>query len=204
MRENRRSSLTEYNEPTGVEKKAGLKPQILFGLTLLLVVAISVSLFFLGRDPERLAVLKEYGYPGAFLVSLVSNASVFVPVPGIIVLIALGATLNPVLVALVGAAGGTIGEMTGFIFGFSGKGVVRGSRPYVRAEKWMKRWGGWAVFVFAAVPIPVVDIAGVVAGALGFPLWKFLLVVWVGKSIKYVALVSAGAWGWEAILHSFG
>jgi len=198
------SSLTDNNKQTGVEKKAGLKPKILFVLTLLLVVAISVGLFFYGRDPERLAVLKNYGYLGAFLVSLVSNASIILPVPGIIVLFALGATLNPVLVGLAGAAGGVIGETTGFVFGYSGRGVVRGSRLYARAEKWMRRWGGWAVFVFAVVPIPVVDIAGVVAGALGFPLWKFLLVVWVGKSLKYVALVSAGAWGWDALLRSFG
>lgn len=197
------SSLIGNNKQTGVEKKAGLKPKILFVLTLLLVVAISVGLFLLGRDPERLAVLKNYGYLGAFLVSLVSNASVILPIPGIIVLFALGATLNPVLVALVGAAGGVIGEMTGFVFGFSGRGVVQGSRQSARAEKWMKRWGGWAVFAFAVAPLPVLDIAGVVAGALGFPLWKFLLVVWVGKSIKYLVLVSAGAWGWVALLDSF-
>lgn len=198
------SSLTENNKQTEMEKKAELKPKVLFVLTLLLVVAISIGLFFLGRDPERLAVLKNYGYPGAFLVSLVSNASVLLPVPGIIVLIALGTTLNPVLVGLAGAAGGTIGEMTGFVFGVSGRGVVRGSRQYVRAEKWMRRWGSWAVFAFAVVPLPVLDIAGVVAGALGLPLWKFLLLVWLGKSLKYVVLVVAGAWGWAALLHSFG
>ena len=198
------SSLTDNNKQTGVEKKAVLKPKILFVLTLLLVVAVSVGLFFYGRDPERLAGLKNYGYLGAFLVSLVSNASVFLPVPGIIVLFMLGTTLNPVLVALVGAAGGTIGEMTGFVFGFSGRDVARGSRQYVRAEKLMRRWGGWAVFTFAVVPLPVLDIAGVVAGVLGFPLWKFLLVVWVGKSLKYLVLVSAGAWGWAELLHSLG
>ncbi len=198
------SSLTDNSKQTGVEKKAGLKPKILFVLTLLLVGAISVSLFFLGRDPERLAGLKNYGYLGAFLVCLVSNASVILPIPGIIVLFALGATLNPVLVALAGAAGGVIGEITGFVFGFSGRGVVWSSRLYARAEKWMRRWGSWAVFVFAVVPLPVIDIAGVTAGALGFPLWKFLLVVWVGKSLKYMALVSAGAWGWAALLRSFG
>jgi membrane protein YqaA with SNARE-associated domain len=197
------SSLTDNSKQRWEGKREELRPKIIFVLTLLLVVAISVSLFFFGGDPERLAELKNYGYLGAFLVSLISNTSIILPIPGIIVLSALGATLNPVLVGLIGAVGGVIGEITGFGFGYSGRGVMRGSRLYIRAEKWMRRWGGWAVFVFAAVPLPVLDIAGVVAGVLGFPLRKFLLVVWVGKSLKYVALVSVGAWGWEVVLRYF-
>ena len=68
----------------------------------------------------------------------------------------------------------------------------------------MRRWGSWAVFAFAAAPVPLFDVAGIVAGALRFPLWKFLLVGWVGKSIKLTLLVMAGAWGWSAVLRLFG
>jgi membrane protein YqaA with SNARE-associated domain len=68
----------------------------------------------------------------------------------------------------------------------------------------MKRWGGWAIFVFAAAPLPLFDIAGVVAGALGYPVWKFLLIAWPGKCIKYILLVLAGAWGWDIVLGWFG
>jgi membrane protein YqaA with SNARE-associated domain len=70
-------------------------------------------------------------------------------------------------------------------------------------EGWMRRWGAWAVFVFAAVPFLPLDIAGMVAGAIRFPLWKFLLVAWVGKSLKYIGLLVAGFYGWEFVLPYF-
>jgi len=182
--------------------KAWLKKRIIPILAVLLAIAITIVLF-LYRD--KVAEFGNYGYLGAFLVSLISNATIILPVPGIVVLFALGATLNPVLVALVGATGGVIGEMTGFMAGYGGRGMVQSSgRMYAMAEKWMRRWGGWAIFAFAVAPLPILDIAGVVAGVLGYPVWKFLLVAWPGKSIKYIILVLAGAWGWQALLRFLG
>jgi len=183
------------------EKKAWFKKRIIPISAVLLAVGITIALFLYRDQVSRLG---DYGYLGAFLVSLISSATVILPVPGIVVLFALGASLNPVLVALAGAAGGIIGEVTGFMVGYGGHEVVQDNRMYARVEKWMKRWGAWAIFAFASVPLPVFDVAGVVAGALGYPLWKFLLIGWVGKSIKYVFLVVTGAWGWEAVLRYFG
>lgn len=183
-------------------QKAWLKKRIIPILVVLLAVAITVVLF-LYRD--KVVALGNYGYLGAFLVCLVSNTSIILPVPGIVVLFALGTTLNPVLVALAGATGGVIGEITGFMAGYGGRGMVQSrGRMYTRAEYWMRRRGGWAIFVFAVFPIPILDIAGVVAGVLGYPLWKFLLIAWPGKSLKYIILVLAGAYGWQAVLRFLG
>ena len=196
------SKTVTPNERVGVGKKGWFKKRIIPVSAVLLAVGITTVLF-LYRD--QVSQLGDYGYLGAFVVSLISCATVILPVPGLVVLFALGASLNPVLVGLVGAAGGTIGEMTGFMVGYGGRGVVQsGGQMYTRVENWTKRWGAWAIFAFASVPLPVFDVAGVVAGALGYPLWKFLLVGWVGKSIKYVILVVVGAWGWEAVLRYFG
>ncbi len=189
------------NNHAAVKKRWGLKEKLIPPLVVFLVIAITLALFFY-RD--KLQALGNYGYLGAFLVCLISNASIFLPMPGIVVLFALGTVLNPVLVALAGASGGIIGEITGFVAGYSGRRIVQDSRMFTRAQGWMRRWGSWAVFAFAVVPLPVLDIAGVVAGVLGFPIWKFLLVAWVGKSIKYIGLVVAGAWGWETVLRFFG
>jgi membrane protein YqaA with SNARE-associated domain len=173
-------------------------------LTVLLAVAITVVLFVY-RD--QVSALGDYGYLGAFLVGLVSCATIILPVPGIVVLFALGAdpNLNPVLVGFVGATGGVIGEMTGFMAGYGGRKIIdKKGRIYTMVERWMKRWGGWAIFIFSAAPLPLLDIAGVVAGAIGYPLWKFMLIAWPGKVIKYILLVLAGAWGWETVLGWFG
>ena len=50
---------------------------------------------------------------GALLIALIANASVILPMPSLLLLFALGITLNPVIVGLTGAAGGARGELVG-------------------------------------------------------------------------------------------
>jgi len=194
-------NINNNNDRVVVEKGEILKGIVIPVLSVILVIAITVVLFL---NQEIVDEMGNYGYLGAFLVSLITSATVILPLPGIVVLFALGTSLNPVLVGLVGATGGIIGEMTGFMVGYGGREVVlKKSRMYIRAENWMRRWGTWAVVAFAAAPLPIFDVAGIVAGALRYPLWKFLLIGWIGKSIKFIILVLAGAWGWETLLNLF-
>jgi len=187
------------NKQTEAEK--WLKKSFVSLLTLLLVIAITV-LLFLYRD--RVSEFKELGYLGAFLISLVANATVVLPMPGLLLLVALGAVFNPILVALVGAVGGAIGELSGYILGYSGRGIARSNKWFVRAESWMRKWGAITIFVFALAPFLPLDIAGMAAGVLHFPIWKFLLACFLGKALLYIMMVLAGAWGLEALLLYFG
>ena len=170
-------------------------------LTLLLIIVITVFLF-LYRD--RVSEFADLGYLGAFLISLVSNATIVLPMPGLLLLFALGAALNPVLVGLFSAVGGAIGELSGYFAGHSGRGIARSNRWFVRAERWMRRWGTLTVFVFSLVPIFPLDAAGVAAGVLHFPIRKFLVACFLGKTLLYVAMALFGAWGWEALLRYMG
>ncbi len=199
------SNTISNSKQAEIDKRGGLRRKVVPLLILFLVIAITAALFVLSqRYPEKVKEFENYGYLGVFLISLISNATVILPVPGILIFIPLLATFNPILLGLAGAAGGAIGEITGYIAGYSGRGMIKDNRMYHRVEGWMRRWGAWVVFVFAVAPFLPVDIAGMVAGVLRYPPWKFLLVVWVGKSLKYVALALAGAWGWEAVLRFFG
>ena len=192
------------DKQVGVERGDRLRKKVIPLLTLLLVVAISVGLFVFSQHyPGKIEEFESYGYLGAFLISMVSNATVILPVPGILVFLPIVAAFNPVLLGLVGATGGIIGEITGYMAGYSGSGIIQDSRMYTKMEGWMRRWGAWTVFVFAAIPLLPLDIAGMVAGAIRFPLWKFLLVAWVGKSLKYIGLLVAGFYGWEFVLPYF-
>ncbi len=184
------SNIISHGKQAGAEKRGGLREKVVPLLTLLLVVAITVALFFY-RD--RVAEFKELGYLGAFLISLVANATIILPMPGILIISALGAAFNPILVGLTGAAGGAIGEMTGYMVGYSGRGVLRSNKMYARAEGWMRRWGAMAIFIFSIAPFLPLDVAGMAAGVLRFPIWKFLLACWLGKVLLYIGAASAGA-----------
>lgn len=170
-------------------------------LILLLVVTITVVLFIY-RD--RVSEFEELGYLGTFLISLVANATIILPMPGLLLLIPLGAVFNPVLVALIGGAGGAIGELSGYFVGYSGRRIARNNKWFVRAKDWMRKWGAIAIFVFALAPFLPLDIAGIVAGAFHFPIWKFLLACFLGKTLLYIVMVLTGVWGWEALLRYFG
>ena len=142
--------------------------------------------------------VENAGYSGAFLVNLVGSAAVIVPVPGLIAVTAAAAPqfgLNFVLLAIVGATGSTIGELTGYLAGYGSQGVVQKSRYYSRISGWVARRGGFALFGLAAIPNPMFDIGGIAAGSLGYPISKFILWVGLGKLVKFLAFAYAGRQG---------
>ena len=178
-----------------------IKKKVLPLLALLLVIAITVGIFcFYKSYPGRIDQLKGYGYLGAFLISLTFNATLILPAGNILVLSVLGAVLpSAILVGLVGGAGAAIGEITGYMAGYSGRRIVQRGKMYSRVEDWVKRWGGVAILVFSIVPFAF-DVVGIVAGVLRFPFWRFFVLCWSGRTILYIGAALAGVWGWEALL----
>jgi len=199
------SKIISHDKPAGAEGGDGLKRKFIPLITLLLVIAITSGIFFFYQHyPDRFEELKQYGYLGAFLISLTLNATVILPAGNFLILFALGAVLPlPVVVGLVGGAGAAIGEITGYMAGYSGRAIVTREKMYIRLEYWVRRWGAMTIFIFSLVPF-VFDLAGIAAGVLRFPFWKFLLICWAGRSLLYVGIALAGAWGWEAVLPYLG
>ncbi len=185
----------------GAKKKGWLSQRLVPILILLLVIAIMVSaIYFYKAYPSRIEELKAYGYLGAFIISLILNATVILPVGTFAVVATLGATLpSAPLVGLVAGVGAAIGEMTGYMAGYSGRSIVQRQKIYARLEGWVKKWGALAIFILAIVPF-LFDLAGMAAGALRLPFWKFFLACWLGRTILYIVLALAGSWGWNAVL----
>jgi len=153
-------------------------------------IAITAFVFSLRGQSERLAA---YGYPGIFLLSLLSNATVVLPAPGVAFTFAMGAVLPPPLVALVAGSGAALGEITGYLAGFSGHGLAADSPLYARLQAWTAAHGGWAILVLALIPNPFFDVAGATAGLLRMRFSTFLAATWAGKVIKMTAFAYAGA-----------
>ncbi len=189
----------------------GLKRRLIPILTIILVIAITVGIYLVyGRHPERLIELKNYVYWGAFLISLIGNATIILPGAVLLILSEISIVLypvtgpvGPIFVGLVGGAGAGIGEITGYLVGYSGRGIVKKVKIYDRMVGWVKRWGAIAIFVLSLIPL-FFDLVGIAAGALRVPFWKFLLACWLGRTLLYVGVVLAAAWGWETVLPYFG
>jgi uncharacterized membrane protein YdjX (TVP38/TMEM64 family) len=167
-------------------------------LTLAGVVAL-IAVLFLFRDQVR--KLEEYGYVGIFLISIAANATIIIPLPGVAFTTAMGAIFNPVGVAVAAGLGAAIGELSGYLAGFSGQGVVEKAVLYQRLTSWMREHQNLAyvmIVVLAFVPNPLFDLAGMASGALKLPIWKFLLACAIGKILKMLMFAYAGYYsiGW--------
>lgn len=171
-------------------KLTGWRLNVVRVIAFLAVIALTVFLF-INRD--RVQELEALGYPGIFLLSVLSNATLILPVPGVLFTSAMGAVFNPFWVALASSTGATIGELSGYLAGFSGQGVIENRAWYTRVTGWMKKYGGITVLVLAFVPNPFFDIAGMVAGALRMPLWKYLIYSWIGKTGKMLIFAYGGS-----------
>jgi uncharacterized membrane protein YdjX (TVP38/TMEM64 family) len=158
------------------------------GVVLALLISVLV---FINRD--KFVKLENYGYLGIFLISILGNATIILPVPVILTAFIGGGIFNPLIVGVVASLGASIGELTGYLAGAGGKGIVEKRRSIERIKKWMDKYGLWVLFVLAVIPNPAFDLAGIVAGASGIKIHKYLIIVWLGKLIKFVAISYLGA-----------
>ncbi len=167
------------------------KQVVLRVLGMLLVLALSFLVLWFQESLRRMA---PYGYAGVFFLTLAANASVILPLPGLVLPFTMGAVLHPFWVAVAAAAGAALGELSGYILGFSGQAFVENYRIYQRLKALMRRYGPWAVLITAILPLPLFDFVGILAGATRWPLHRFLFWVFLGKLIKMLAITYFGGW----------
>jgi uncharacterized membrane protein YdjX (TVP38/TMEM64 family) len=174
----------------------------------LLMTAFAFIFFFFDIS---LAQLNTYGYVGLFLISLISAASIVLPMPGAAAIAGAGALLDPVLgipvpimVGLVAGLAEALGEFTGYAAGYGGSALFRDRPIYPRVKGWMERRGTLTMFLLSCIPNPLVDVAGVAAGAVQMRIWRFFAGVLSGKILKNIYLSSGGLIGAEIIQRLFG
>lgn len=158
-------------------------------LSLAFAAGITLLVFLLRSDISRLG---RAGYLGIFLTMLLTSATLILPAPGLAFVFVLGKTFDPLILGIAAGAGSTLGELTGYLAGFSGNGIVENIKAYRQIEDTVKKNGVFALAALAAIPNPLFDAAGFAAGALGIKWWQFLLATLVGKTVKCVAVAYAG------------
>jgi uncharacterized membrane protein YdjX (TVP38/TMEM64 family) len=171
-----------------------MKSKRLVGISraLIFVLVIGLSIYIYTMR-ERVQELEGLGYTGIFLFNVLSNATLILPVPGVLVTSLMGGVFHPFWVAIAAGSGAAIGELSGYLLGFSGQTVIERTPVYVRMEEWMKKYGIWAILGLAFIPNPFFDMAGIIAGAIRMHVLKFLLWCWFGKVLKMLLFAYGGA-----------
>ena len=168
-------------------------------------VVLLISTLFIFRNQVK--KLESFGYIGIFLISIAANATIIIPLPGVAFTTAMGAIFNPTGVAVAAGLGAAIGELSGYLAGFSGQAVMERVKLYERLTTWMRAHQNLAylaIVVLAFIPNPLFDLAGMASGALKLPLWKFFIACAIGKILKMFMFAYAGYYSGNWLTSLFG
>jgi membrane protein YqaA with SNARE-associated domain len=154
-------------------------------LTFVFAVGLSLGIIWLTtRYQQEIQSWGEAGLLGLFVVSIIGNATLIIPAPVFVVACAAGLVYGPLQVGVIAAAGAALGELTGYLAGYGGEAIIPEGKWYHRLQAFMHRRGMLAIFLLGAIPNPIFDVGGLIAGAMKMPVWKFLLAAWAGKTIR--------------------
>ena len=156
---------------------------VIFGVTLWLTDSLNIE---------------SIGYSGVWIVSFIAAGSIIFPGPGPAVVCIAAAPdigLNPLTIGIVSASAEALGEMTGYLAGISGRSLLEKNKYYPRVHSLVQRRGGIILFIGAIIPNPLFDVIGIAAGSIGYPIKRFLAVVFVAKAIKSTGIAYVCFWG---------
>jgi len=178
------------NEPASERKN---KTRLTIARIVALVFVIAITVYIVYMPEQQAEQLESYGYVGIFLISILANATVIIPAPGLVIVFSMGAKFAPLLVGIAAGLGATIGELSGYLAGFSGQAVIEDQKRYDLMVKWMQKNGPLTITFLAFIPNPLFDLAGMVAGALKMKVHRFLFFALIGKVLKMLLFAYAGA-----------
>jgi len=171
-----------------------------WGSALVALVALNVVVYLvLGTEPAQdfLTRLQGWGVVGAFLLALLTNLTVALPVPyNPIVLQMMEASDVPWLLAVVVALGASLGEITGYLAGRAGRGSFTGTRfgDWIARQLRHPVRAFWVIVAVSAPPFPAFDIAGMAAGALGVRWWLFFSAAFLGRLLRFAHFAAFAVW----------
>ncbi|MEE9401465.1 MAG: VTT domain-containing protein [Dehalococcoidia bacterium] len=170
---------------------------------IVLLIAGALAMILVSILVQKPTNPQEYietsGYAGVFIMGVIGSASPIWPLPGSwAAFVAAGLGLNPFLIGLVAGVGEPIGELSGYTAGYGGQIAINRWKRYGQIMNWMRRHGGMTIFIISAIPNFFIKLATIAAGSLRYPLWKFFIYCWAGKTVKSLgfALAGAGLSGW--------
>lgn len=147
------------------------------------ITAFAVNGFVKGHAPET--------YLGVFLVCFIANSTVLLPAPSLLVVLQYSMILDPIMVAVCGALGASLGEMAGFMTGAHSRRFVSG-KLIKKVEDHFPDHPYIFVLAFSALPLPLFDVVGMMAGAIRLNKLTFYLTCLAGKLFKMSMFVWMG------------
>ncbi len=184
---------------------------ILGALGILITIGLCILAIYYRDDIANFDLAKKYGLLGVLIIAFIASSTFSVtaiPVPYWIVTFVTPSILAPeygiwapVWVGLLSGLGASAGQFLTFMIGYGGRGLSEkisrrfSSTIYDRAVAWMKRRGGWAVFLMSVMANPLHLPMTLAIAALKYPPYLFFIFTFLGVGLKSMVLSFAGYYG---------
>jgi membrane protein DedA with SNARE-associated domain len=167
---------------------------LVFASVIAVLVILSVVFWTVATSTSN-ETWKSIGYPSAFLLGIIGAASVVVPVPTTVVLLAIAGSriFDPTLLAIAFGLGAAVGQLTSYMVGYVGSMVVGKKQKHSLGAmlKIFERYGMAAVFIFALTPLPD-SLLFVPLGLVHYSLWKIFAATVAGKIVMSLIITHFG------------
>ncbi len=167
-------------------------PILTFALGVIIFISVVFWVIASGTSTET---WKNIGYPSAFLLGFIGAASIIIPVPATVALLAVAGLriFDPTLLALAFGFGAAAGELVGYGLGYMGRGVVgeRWRRQLNAMVRIFERFGIIAIFIFALTPLPD-DLLFIPLGLMHYSIWKAFAAGVAGKVTMSLIITHVG------------
>ena len=154
----------------------------IFQIVLIVLIMLLSLVVFLYRD--QLQNISRASYLGVFLLCLIANATVLLPAPSLMIAASFALVLNPLAVAALAALGSALGEFVGYIFGTATEAVSPRFQKLIGFLTERIKNRTLLIFVLAALPLPLFDVAGIFSGGTRMNIVRFFIACYLGKLIK--------------------
>ncbi len=154
------------------------------GKTFRKIVVIVGSILAIGSilisvNPEPFL---KTGYLGVFAYGMLGPVTLIIPV--------MSQHLNLYILSAVASVGVVINDTLAYIVGRNADVFVQKSKKVLLVEKWVNRYGVFALLVISILPVPY-DFIGLIVGYLDLSFSKYAIPLFIGKFIRFV-LVGVG------------
>jgi len=147
---------------------------------------------------------RDYGYMGAFFISVLGNLNIFFPIPYALVIYTLGALLDPILLGIISGLGSAIGEFSSYFVGRGGRKLIdkRYGERLDNVRLLIQRFGAITIFAFALLPLPD-DLVMIPLGMMKYSLKKAFIAMFAGKTLMNIILAYSGRYSISLIRDLF-
>ena len=158
--------------------------KLLFALLGLALAVLFMLPYLFLRD--QLKAYSGLGYLSLAVSCAISNMSVLLPSSSTVYVLLAATLLNPFACVLAGGLGTAVGEQASYLCGrVYGSGAGKSGKKAIESQSkvagWVQRNAFFTVFMFAFVPLPVFDAAGICAGAAKMHWGKYALAAFLGR-----------------------